>query len=247
MGEDRIPGRPDDTKPPSGSQQIAAVFAALAAVAAAVDPLISLINGNRVAFNTGVCLVITAGAVGAGITILAVQRSSRYRKWWRRAKPTSAVGALVAMLGAGIPLILVSPGPAPVKPPCPPTAEVSGAATSAPAFTVQANLRCTAPAGSQLFLVVQLLDEGKKGTVKHSEYYLAWDLKNTVGPQEFSDTPSGCTTRKYYVINVTPDQLALLQQSQKTSSGSYYGEPIDTLIGKYVISNKQTNHTCQPT
>lgn len=247
MGEDKTPGRPDDDgKAPSGSQQIAAVFAAVAAIAAAIDPLISLIDGDRVAFNTGMCLVIAAGGVGAGIVILTVRKSSRYRKWWSRAKSASTVGALVAMLGAGISLILVAPGSAPVKASCQPSAEVSGAATSAPTFTVQANLRCAAPAGNQLFLVVQLLDEGRKGTVKHSEYYLAWDLKNVTGTQEFSDSPSGCTTRRYYVISVTPDELTPLLASQKTSSGSYYGEPIDTLIGKYAISNEETNRTCQP-
>ena len=77
-----------------------------------------------------------------------------------------------------------------------------------------------------------------------SEYYLAWGLKNTIRPQYFADTPSGCTERRYYVISVDSDQLTLLQQSQKTSSGSYYGEPIDTVIGKYIISNTETNHSC---
>lgn len=246
VGKDKIPGDPNGVKSPSWGQQIAAVFAALTATAAAVTPIIALINGNRVTFNTGLCLVIAAGAIGAGIAVLTVQRSSWYRKWWRRLKPVSALVALVAMLGAGISLILVSPKTASAKPPCQQAAGVSGAATSAPAFTVMVNVRCAAPTSNQLFLVVQLLDEGKKGTVKHSEYYLAWDLKNMTGPQEFSDTPSGCTTRRYYVISVSPDQLAPLLQSQKTASGSYYGEPIDTLIGKYVISNEETNHTCQP-
>jgi hypothetical protein len=46
VGEDKTSGRPDGGKSPSGSQQIAAVFAALAAIAAAIDPLISLIDGD---------------------------------------------------------------------------------------------------------------------------------------------------------------------------------------------------------
>jgi hypothetical protein len=245
VGKDKVPGGPNDVKSPSGGQQVAAVLAALAATAAAVTPVISLIDGTRVTFNTGLCLVIAAAAIGAGIAVLTVQRSSWYRKWWRRLKPVSALVALVAMLGVGISLILASPKSASTPPSCRPAAGVSGAATSAPAFTVKVNLRCAAPTSNQLFLVVQLLDEGKKGTVKHSEYYLAWDLKNMTGPQEFADTPSGCTTRRYYVISVSPDQLAPLLQSQKTASGSYYGEPIDTLIGKYVISNEETNRSCQ--
>ena len=118
VGKDKIPGDPNGVKSPSWGQQIAAVFAALTATAAAVTPIIALINGNRVTFNTGLCLVIAAGAIGAGIAVLTVQRSSWYRKWWRRLKPVSALVALVAMLGAGISLILVSPKTASAKPPC---------------------------------------------------------------------------------------------------------------------------------
>jgi hypothetical protein len=106
---------------------------------------------------------------------------------------------------------------------CQQAAGISGAATSASTFTVQADLRCAAPPGSQLFVVEQLLNEGKSGTVKHSEYYLAWDMKNTTGQQYFSDSPAGCVTRKYCIISVTSDQLTLLQQSPRTSSSSYYG------------------------
>ena len=222
------------------------MFAALAAIGAAVGPVVSLINGNRVAFNAGLCLVIIAAAISAGVAIIAVRRNGKYRKWWRRARPASTAATVVVMLSAGVPLILLSSRSTVLLKACQQAAGISGAATSASTFTVQADLRCAAPSGRQLFVVVQLLDEGRSGTVKHSEYYLAWDMKNTTGQQYFSDSPAGCVTRKYYIISVTSDQLSLLQQSPRTSSGSYYGEPIDTIIGKYVISNEQTNHTCNP-
>jgi hypothetical protein len=247
VDDDRKPDGPDKVQPPSVLQQIATVFAALAAMAAAVGPVISLINGNRIAFNTGLCLVIVATAISAGIAIIAIRRNGKYWKWWRHARPASTAATVVVMLSAGVPLILLSPKSSISLKACQQAAGISGAVTSASTFTVQANLRCAAPPGSQLFVVVQLLDEGRSGTVKHSEYYLAWNMKNITGRQYFADSPAGCVTRKYYVISVTSDQLALLQQSPRTSSGSYYGEPIDTIIGKYIISNEQTNHTCNPT
>lgn len=247
MEETREPGGPDKMQPPSILQQIATIFAGLAAIGAGAGPLISLINGNRVAFNAGLCLVIIATAISAGIAIVTIRRNGKQWKWWRRAKPASTAAGVVVMLSAGVLLTLLSPKSSASPKACQQAAGISGAATSASTFTIQADLRCPAPPGSQLFVVVQLLDEGRSGTVKHSEYYLAWDMKNTTGQQYFSDSPAGCVTRKYYVISVTSDQLALLQQSPRTSSGSYYGEPVDTIMGKYVISNEQTNHTCNPT
>jgi hypothetical protein len=96
----------------------------------------------------------------------------------------------------------------------------------------------------KLYLMVQLLNEGSAGTIKHSEYYFAYTVKNDVGQVSFNDTPAGCVTRRYYLISVTPDQLALLQQSLRTRAGSYYGEPIDSDIGQYISSNIQINRTC---
>ena len=247
MDDNTKPGAPDKVQPPNVPQQIATILAALAAMAAAVGPVISLINGNRIAFNAGLCLVIIATAVSVGIAIVTIRRNGKYPKWWRRARAASTAAGVVVMLSAGVSLILLSPRFSALPNACQQAAGVSGAATSASTFTVQADLRCAAPPGRQLFVVVQLLDEGKGGTVKHSEYYLAWDMKNTRGQQYFSDSPAGCVTRKYYVISVTSDQLALLQQSPRTSSGAYYGEPVDTIIEQYVISNEQTNHTCNPT
>jgi hypothetical protein len=187
----------------------------------------------------------TSGADGPAANYdeedLSGGRSGRLR-WPRVALASGALAVMVAVLIAWA----IAPEP-PAAKACQQTATISGAATAALAFTVRARLQCAQPDGEQAYVVVQLLDEGKKGTVKHSEYYLAWDLKNTIQPQCFSDTPSGCTERRYYVINIDLDQLTLLQQSQKTSSGSYYGEPIDTVIGKYIISNTETNHSCAST
>jgi hypothetical protein len=243
VGDDNKPSGPGEAKAPVSLQQVAAILAAIAAAAAATDPILSLADGDRVAFNAGLCLIILAAAVAVALTVPVVRRNRRYSQWWRHARPASTAAAVVLLFIGGIALVAVSPKTAAIAA-CRQAATVSGAATSAPAFTVQVSLRCVAPPGQQRYLVEQLVDEGRPGTVKHSEYYLGWDLKTTTARQSFADSPSGCATRRYYVISVTADQLALIQQSHQTSSGSYYGEPIDTVIGKYIISNEETNHTC---
>jgi hypothetical protein len=128
--------------------------------------------------------------------------------------------------------------------PCHGIVQISGADTSALSFTITVNLACAVPSGNQLVLVDQLLGEGAAGTVKFSEYYFGWLVKNSPGQQTFIDSPAGCVVRRYFLVSVTQDQLTLLQQSQRTASGSYFGEPIDAVIGRYIISNVQTNHTC---
>jgi hypothetical protein len=230
---DRRPGSPSD-----GWQSLVTVFGALGAIAAVSASIIGIVHGGRLLF--GICLIISGVSIGAAFFADQIRR--RYRQVsgrWRRIA-AAVLGAL--LIGSGIAtLVVAQPARSTV---CHAPAEISGADTSALQFTVTADLPCAMQSGNQLILVEQLLGEGVAGTVKHSEYYLAWDVRNTAGRQTFADSPAGCVTRRYYLISVTQDQLALLQQSQRTKPGAYFGEPIDTAIGKYIVSNVQTNHTC---
>ena len=230
---DHRPGSPSDRW-----QSLVAVFGALGVIAAFSASIIAIVHGGRLLF--GICLIITGASIG--VAFFADQIRRRYQqvpgRWLRIA--AAVVSAL--LIGSGITRLVVAQHTSSTA--CHAPAEISGADTSALQFTVTADLPCAMQSGNQLILVEQLLNEGVAGTVKHSEYYLAWDVKNAAGRQTFADSPAGCVTRRYYLISVTQDQLALLQQSQRTKSGSYFGEPIDTVIGKYIVSNVQTNHTC---
>jgi len=239
---------PQRGEPSNRPQPIIVVFTALAAVAAVAGPVISVIEGGRIAFHVGICLIIAGGAVLVAVVAHLISRSGRVRRvpprWWQAM--TAGVSIILVVVG----VILVATQHSNVatqhsnSAQCQTPARISGADTSALQFTVTVDLVCTMPSGNQLFLVEQLLGQGKPGTVKHSEYYLGWDVRDAVGLHSFADSPSGCATRRYYLISVTQDQLDLLEQSQRASSGSYFGEPIDTVISRYIVSNQQTNHTC---
>lgn len=221
----------------------AAIVSGIAALVAAVGSIIAFVTGGRLAFRLALSLIFIGVAVGLGVLTVKFRQSEKFREFARR-RGTIVAGLLsVAAVAAGLSLARTE-SPSPPPPSCRTPAHISGADTSAASFTIGVNLRCRAPSGNYLRLVEQLLNEGVKGTVKHSEYYLGWDVKNSVGQSTYSDHPGGCTTRRYYLISVTPDELQLIQQSPRTKSGSYYGEPVDTIIEQYIVSNVQVNHTC---
>jgi hypothetical protein len=237
MSEEETTARQPE-KPPDGWQSLVVVFGALGVIVAAAGAVIAIINGGRLLF--GLCLIISGASIG--LAFFASQITRRYRRvsvHWRR---IAAAVVSVLLIGFGITRLVVTQHASSTV--CHEPAVISGADTSALQFTITVDLPCTMQSGNQLYLVEQLLNEGVAGTVKHSEYYLGWDVKNSAGRQTFADSPAGCVTRRYYLISVTQDQLALLQQSQRTKSGSYFGEPIDTVISKYIVSNVQMNHTC---
>jgi len=236
---DHIPNDPRDQ--PGLHHYLGAIFAGIGVLAAAVSPVIVFVQGGGLAFRVGLFLTIIGAALGLGVLGVQFRRSGKLQALLRRRGLIMAAIVSLASIAAGL-FLAASQPPKPTT--CRVPAQVSGADTSAASFTVSVNLRCPMPSADKLYLVVQLLNEGVKGTVKHSEYYLAWAIKNSVGLTSRHDNPAGCTTRRYYLISVTLDQLALLQQSPRTSSGSYYGEPIDTDIGQYISSNIQVNHTC---
>lgn len=225
-------------KSPNGWQSLVTVFEVLGVIAAAAGAVIAIVHGGRLLF--GLCLIISGAAIGIAFFADHIMRG--YRRVPGRWRQLTAAVVSVILIGFGITTLVVTKPTGSTA--CQAPAVVSGADTSALQFTVAVELPCTMQSGNQLFLVEQLLNEGVAGTVKHSEYFLGWDVKNTTGRQTFADSPAGCVTRRYYLINVTQDQLALLQQSQRTKAGAYFGEPIDSVISKYVASNVQTNHTC---
>jgi hypothetical protein len=239
MSEQQAADSPDE-QPSSGKDPIVTTFNVAATLTAIAGPIISFIQGGHYLFTIGLCLIISA------IVFLGAAATRRIRRIYQgasdRKRQILTCMAAGIFLAAGIPLIVTQN----IRPSaCDRAAAVSGADTSALQFIITVRVTCTVPAMNQMFLVEQLLGEGVKGTLKHSEYYIGeWGINNSIGQQSITDSPAGCITRLYYVISVTPDQLQLLQQSHRTSSGSYYGDPVDSNISKYVTSNIQTNHTC---
>ena len=231
----------NESKSPSFQQSLSAIFAAVATLIVVVGGIIAFIQAGRLVFRTGLFLIIIGMALALAVVALRVRQSGKLKELAHRWGLIIAVAASLVLISAGL-ILAVTQRPSSTN--CTTPAQVSGADTSAASFTVTVNVRCLMPTDNKSYLVVQLLNEGAKGTVKHSEYYLAWAVRNAVGRQSLADHPDGCVARRYYLINVTLDQLALLQQSPRTSSGSYYGEPIDTDINQYILSNIQVNHTC---
>jgi hypothetical protein len=215
-------------------------------VAAPVGTLIALVAAGWFVF--AICLVISGAVIFGAALVQRVMLTSWYRRRSGLLSQYAFFALGILLVAAGIPVIILAHPSGAAQPPaktaCTKPAQVSGAGTSAPSFTVLVNLPCAVPSGNQLWVVVQFLNEGVAGTAKHSEYYFAYSVRNDPGSQSFADTPHGCATRRYYLISLTADQLALLQASPHTLAGAYYGEPIDTDINKYIVSNVQINRTC---
>jgi hypothetical protein len=209
-------------------------------MAAVIGTLIALVTAGRFVF--AVCLIVCGIVIAGAVTVHRMSQTD----WFRRRSDRLvryvlyALGPIMLVAG-GLILVFAQPS-SPAA--CHKPAQVAGADTSASSFTITVSLSCATASGNQLWLMAQLLNEGGVGTAKHSEYYFAYSVKNDPGQQPFVDTPPNCVVRRYYLISVTSDQLSLLQSSQHTLVDAYYGEPIDTYISKYIISNVQTNHTC---
>jgi hypothetical protein len=164
----------------------------------------------------------------------------RVRHGWhdRRARYALYALGVVLLVAGGLTLGLARPsGTGSCANP-----RISGADTSSQAFTITVNLPCAVPPDEQLWLMTQLLEQG--APVKHSEYYFVYAVRNSPGSQSFAASPPACATRRWYLIAVAPDQAALLKSSEHTQNEAYFGEPIDKEIGKYIVSNVQTGHTC---
>jgi hypothetical protein len=218
-------------------QRIGDAIGWLAAAAAFAVTIITLIEGGEVALF----LIIFGIAVGVAGASYQISRSRRYRRAAARWGGIAVIVASVVLVLTGI---ILTNKTSSAPPSCQKPARVSGADTPATHFLVTVELPCTVPPDHLLFLVVQLLNVGRKGTVTHSEYYLAWDVKNVAGRQSFAASPPSCETRRYYLISVTQDALALMQQSPQIEAKGFYGEPIDTVIGKYITSNVQIHQPC---
>ncbi|MHA6757397.1 hypothetical protein [Streptacidiphilus sp. PAMC 29251] len=76
----------------------------------------------------------------------------------------------------------------------------------------------------------------------HTEYYLVtkWNISTTQRtPQYWQSSASTGTVRTYYLISVSPADLAQIQSSGNTASdGGYF-----SLNGAPVVSNVQTTKT----
>jgi hypothetical protein len=217
---------------------VTALVANAAAVGGVLAVIATFVAAGWHAF--AISLIVVGILVGGGAFAYQFGRTGRYAKQL----PKYAFYALSGiLLAAGIPLafLVQSPG----KTPCNTQARVSGADTSAKSFAITVTLTCAAPPENKLYLVEEVLNQGRPGTIKHSEYYLAWLIPNVVtNPRSVNDTPVACNMRRFYLISVSDDQLELLRSSPRTPGGAYYEEPIDTDISKYVVSNVQLNHTC---
>lgn len=240
MAEPQAPGPQPRKQPAATPRPAAAVVANVAAVGGILAVVVTFVAAGWRAF--AISLIVVGILVGSGALIYQFGRTRWYAQRSKQLQKYALYALSGILLAAGIPLALLVQSDA--KTACDTQARVSGAATSAKSFAITVTLTCAAPPENQLWLVEEVLNQGKPGTLKHSEYFLAWQIPNVTKPSSVNDTPVACNTRRFYLISVSADQLALLESSPRTSGGAYYDEPIDTYISKYIVSNVQLNQTC---
>ena len=176
MAEPQAPDPSPQGKPAATPRPAAAVVANVAAVGGILAVIVTFVAAGWHAF--AICLIVVGILVGAGALVYQfrwyAQRSMRLQKY--------ALYALSGvLLAAGIPLAFLVHSPAGTA--CSTQPQVSGADTSAKSFAITVTLTCAAPPGNQLWLVEEVLNQGKPGTIKHSEYYLAWQIPNVTSPR----------------------------------------------------------------
>ena len=240
MAEPRAPDLTPQEKPAATPRPAAAVVANVAAVGGVLAVIVTFVAAGWRAF--AISLIVVGILVGGGALVYQFGRTRWYAQRSKQLQKYALYALSSILLAAGILLAFLVHSSA--KTACSTQARVSGADTSAKSFAITVTLTCAAPPENQLWLVEEVLNEGKPGTNKHSEYYLAWQIPNVTNPTSVNDTPVACNVRRFYLISVSADQLALLESSPRTQGGAYYGEPIDTYISKYIVSNVQLNHTC---
>jgi hypothetical protein len=240
MAEPHGPDRPSQEEPADTPRPTAAVMANVAAAVGILAAIVTLVTVGWRAF--AISLIVVGILIGGGALVYQFGRTRWYTQRSKQLQKYALYALSGVLLVAGISLAFLAQSPA--KTACSTQARVSGADTSAKSFAITVTLTCTAPPESQLWLVEEVLNQGKPGTIKHSEYYLGWQITNVTRPQSVNDTPIACNKRRFYLISVSADQLALLESSPRTAGGAYYDEPIDTYISKYIVSNVQLNQTC---
>jgi hypothetical protein len=240
MTERRAPDLPPQEKPAAASRPAAAVLANVAAAGGVLAVIVTFVAAGWRAF--AISLIVVGILIGGGALVYQFGRTRWYAQRSKQLQKYALYALSGILLATGILLVFLVQSPA--KTPCSTQARVSGADSSAKSFAITVTLTCAAPPENQLWLVEEVLNQGRPGTIKHSEYYLGWQISNVTNPRSVNDTPVACNTRRFYLISVSADQLALLESSSRTPGGAYYGEPIDTYISKYIVSNVQLNHTC---
>jgi hypothetical protein len=232
-----------DPEPPDLPKQVSMIVSGAAAILTVVGLITAFVTTGRFIYRIGIFVATVGAATALAGVAIWLRRSSRLSALLRRWGLITAVVAGVALITVGVTVAATHRGSPTAS--CHALAKVTGADTSAASFTIGVTLRCKAPAGSQLWLIEQRLNEGAAGTEKHSEYVFGWPVRNVADQRQvFTDTPPGCVARRYYLISATPYQVAVLKQSRHTASGAYYENPIDSDIGQYISSNVQLNHTC---
>jgi hypothetical protein len=236
-------GNRKDPEPSDLPKQVSTIISGAAAALAAIGLITAFLTGGRLVYRIGLSLAIIGIATALAAVAIWLRRSKRLSALVRRWGLMAAALVSLSLIAVGATLAVTHRGSLTAS--CHALAQVTGANTAADSFTIGVTLRCTASAGSRLWLMEQRLNEGVAGTEKHSEYVFAWHVRNVVGQrEEFFDTPPGCISRRYYLIIATPYQVAVLRQSPRTASGAYYDNPIDSSISQYISSNVEVNHTC---